>query len=408
MSSFRRTKSPSSSSSVRISGVKNWINGQSLVSTGHKQQDEIFGGGIALGTVLLVEEDRFSNFSETLIAYSIAEAIIHGHKTLLLCPAQEDVEKTLGKLPFALSASSNSSETPPETGIQQQTKNGLKIAWQYGKYLDPGCNPATEQNLSRDPSVTGHSSAVYCNSFDCSRSLQENICQGNPVRTLSTFPHMEDPVDFKFDLAAILKQIVSTVVSCIHSLPPNIVTRIYIPNLFGFSEYFDLDNTDAMASICRSLLALKQLVRGTNAIITISVRPHTTPRYLLRQLSQLADTAVCIESFAGKEESIPYEFREFSGFFIVRKQQQIGALAPHRAPHSKYGIKRDRRKLHIEPLHLPPEDSRALASSAPEGRNKASTGTAKSSDNTSTSHPPLVPGLACSSHGGFGDKSLDF
>lgn len=38
---------------------------------------------------------------------------------------------------------------------------------------------------------------------------------------------------------------------------------------------------------------------------------------------------------------------------------QIAAMAPHRTAACRFGIKRDRRKLHIEPLHLPPEDSRA-------------------------------------------------
>lgn len=34
-------------------------------------------------------------------------------------------------------------------------------------------------------------------------------------------------------------------------------------------------------------------------------------------------------------------------------------MAPHRSAACRFGLKRDRRKLHIEPLHLPPEDSRA-------------------------------------------------
>lgn len=34
-------------------------------------------------------------------------------------------------------------------------------------------------------------------------------------------------------------------------------------------------------------------------------------------------------------------------------------MIPYRPSAAKYGLKRDRRKLHVEPLHLPPEDSRA-------------------------------------------------
>jgi hypothetical protein len=34
-------------------------------------------------------------------------------------------------------------------------------------------------------------------------------------------------------------------------------------------------------------------------------------------------------------------------------------MIPARPSAAKYGLKRDRRKLHVELLHLPPEDSRA-------------------------------------------------
>jgi hypothetical protein len=37
-------------------------------------------------------------------------------------------------------------------------------------------------------------------------------------------------------------------------------------------------------------------------------------------------------------------------------------LAPFKPPGTRFGLKRDRRKLHIEPLHMPPELSRATAS----------------------------------------------
>lgn len=45
--------------------------------------------------------------------------------------------------------------------------------------------------------------------------------------------------------------------------------------------------------------------------------------------------------------------------FYLSSVLQIAAMAPHRPSACRFGLKRDRRKLHIEPLHLPPEDSRA-------------------------------------------------
>ena len=53
---------------------------------------------------------------------------------------------------------------------------------------------------------------------------------------------------------------------------------------------------------------------------------------------------------------MPQEFRDFLGFLSVKKILQTGVLSSSRPGYSKYGLKRDRRKLYIEPLHLPPED----------------------------------------------------
>lgn len=72
---------------------------------------------------------------------------------------------------------------------------------------------------------------------------------------------------------------------------------------------------------------------------------------------------------------MPVEFRDFLGFFLVHKVQQVGQLASTRPTYERYGIKRDRRKLYIEPLHLPPEDGE-------KGRGEIRSG-------TSCSAPPL-------------------
>jgi hypothetical protein len=82
-----------------------------------------------------------------------------------------------------------------------------------------------------------------------------------------------------------------------------------------------------------------------------------------------------VESFTGRGSSVPVEFRDFLGFFVVHKVQQVGQLASARPTYERYGIKRDRRKLYIEPLHLPPEDGE-------KGRGEVRSG-------TSCSAPPV-------------------
>lgn len=56
-------------------GTKPGANGQTLVSTGLADLDRILGGGLALGSLLLVEEDGASQHHETLARYFLAEGV---------------------------------------------------------------------------------------------------------------------------------------------------------------------------------------------------------------------------------------------------------------------------------------------------------------------------------------------
>nr|XP_020019194.1 elongator complex protein 4-like isoform X2 [Castor canadensis] len=74
---------------VSIAGTRPSVrNGQLLVSTGLPALDQLLGGGLAVGTVLLIE-DKYNIYSPLLFKYFLAEGIITGH-TLLVASAKED------------------------------------------------------------------------------------------------------------------------------------------------------------------------------------------------------------------------------------------------------------------------------------------------------------------------------
>lgn len=121
----------------------------------------------------------------------------------------------------------------------------------------------------------------------------------------------------------------------------------------------------AAMRVAAFILQLKHLIRACTTCrcslhITVNPSSVTSPQ-LVARLRQVADTVLSVESFAGRTHSVPYEFKEFQGFLVVHKIQQYGSMAPFRPPGTRFGLKRDRRKLHIEPLHLPPEESRAFS-----------------------------------------------
>lgn len=150
----------------------------------------------------------------------------------------------------------------------------------------------------------------------------------------------------------------------------------------------------------------------------------------LNNLRRLADAVIETEGFVSRREyPQPSEFRMFQGLLKIRKiTTMTGATANGGGGHfadrtnlrqpavELYGLKRDRRKLHIQMLHIPPEDyvegggsvgGGAVRSGA--GR-QSSEGSNNNSNIDSNNNNHLInsakraSGLACASSGG----ALDF
>lgn len=55
-------------------------NGQLRVSTGNGSIDAIFGGGLPLGALWLIEEDRYGCYTRALQRYFLGEGAVHRHE----------------------------------------------------------------------------------------------------------------------------------------------------------------------------------------------------------------------------------------------------------------------------------------------------------------------------------------
>ena len=135
------------------------------------------------------------------------------------------------------------------------------------------------------------------------------------------------------------------------------VSRIFIPHLCNLAANFGFRDEN-VRQIVQFMLGIRQLVRDQHATVAFSLSPDCCPSVLTSRLKGVVDTVISVDSFAGREQFVPYEFKEFCGLLTVERLQQVGSMASFRPPGSKFGLKRDSRKLHIEPLHLPPEESR--------------------------------------------------
>lgn len=379
--SFKRAGAASASSS-RKPGVKPWLNGQYMVSSGLRQLDTILGGGIVLGTTLLLEEDVHSDHARTLLAYSMAEATSQGHKVLLIGDMEEkEVDQMIQSLPYNLSL--NNEKLPEAKAANKDASaaaaSHLKIAWQYQKYLSTDTDSAAKATSER-PRVSV--SDNYCCSYDLARRMQPQLLEQHPLTVISLCN--ESPGTVLERVRTFLDANSTT------------VCQVVLPSI----QRCDHIETDVVTDRLRLFLAVKHLVRERMASCLLTIQPTELPARMLSKFENMADTCLRVESFAGRMDSVPYEFREFVGFLHVRKLQSVKSLAPHRPDNNRYGMKRDRRKLHIEPLHLPPEESRATVLTTAEMEGKG--------HEHRLGPRKQTPMLACASTGGAGTDDLDF
>jgi hypothetical protein len=148
----------------------------------------------------------------------------------------------------------------------------------------------------------------------------------------------------------------------------------------------------------------------------------------LVSLRRVCDAVFTCEGFSAMVSPPPLEFSDLAGILSIRKialqalSHFSDTTTSRRPPANRYGIKRDRRKMTIRMLHLPPEDFSAGGSSVGSGvrsgggKFKESKGDGSNSDResgkSSTSKATaLVPGMGCASHhmrSSHSSQSLDF
>ena len=175
-----------------ITGVKPWVNtGLGIVSTGNKQLDDLIGGGVALGTLTLIESDGFSNYGETLLLYNLVESVSHKHPVFVVTEDEIEGDRLMMSLPYnqTVGSSGNNEEVIPVVAMNNP-EDKLTIAWQYAKYIKtPGKLITVHYNvfisiylidiyyiflLDNTPKRTSSSNSdrakpTYCCSYDLSR-----------------------------------------------------------------------------------------------------------------------------------------------------------------------------------------------------------------------------------------------
>ncbi|GAB2250529.1 hypothetical protein Droror1_Dr00016779 [Drosera rotundifolia] len=330
-SSFSRNTSVGSTSET-AAGLKPGPNGAIFTSSGIPDLDRILGGGFCLGSLIMVMEDAEAPHHLLLLRRFMAQGLVHNQHVLYSSPLK-DPRGFLGTLPSPMSSKD---DKPHDKGLVQD--NGLRIAWQYQKYLGEAHGKLDNRDAKHE----------YNSDFDWRKPLERQFLSGKHIDCIST----------DGSTIGALRERCSTFFaqnsrgdggnSC--------GGRIAIQSFCAPQcEYYGKD-WDMLSFI----KYLRAMARSSNAVVMI-----TFPRSLLsesfsKRWQHMADTLLSVKAMPDEDkelEKLLTGYNEMVGLLNVHKIARVNTQVPLILEASTFSIKLRKRKfLTLECLNQAPID----------------------------------------------------
>lgn len=289
----------------------------------------------------------------------------------------------------------------------EEAEEGLEIAWQYRESVQ---RKRLGQGTKASNSIASKINAlqlkeVYCHSYDLAGRMAkqydiepfvdmpgidivECLCQPCPRGMYS---------ETKKRAFELFKSLVSRIQYHISSGGGGTTSKKVIRVLL-------LDAEVSVSAIVLPLLVSHIRKNSLPVAVMVTIRPwnvigNDRAATALGSLRRAADVVFACDGFASFRDPPPSEFRDLAGILTIRKMAAMGgghfanATSGRRPPADRYGFKRDRRKLHVRLLHLPPEEESSGGGSTSGVRSGGGKATEGSNTPTKTA---LEPGAGCS------------
>ncbi|XP_034625772.1 elongator complex protein 4 isoform X2 [Trachemys scripta elegans] len=326
--SFQR-KVPASSRLAAIAGTRPSVrHGQLLLSSGLPSLDCVLGGGLAVGTLLLIEEDKYGIYSNLLFKYFLAEGIVCGHN-LFVASAKEDPADILKELPAPLFDDVHKNQVDEkETAIKskQESQESMKIAWRY-------------QNLPK-MEVSPAASARFGHYYDVSKTVSPELLKSIKwhrfflPEEMSLHPEIKT-CNMTCDYTRLLQSIQRIIYqegfdgSYPQKKQKNIL-RIGIQSLGSVLWGDDIcctDNPEDIFSLTKFLYVLRGLLRMSLSACIITVPAHLIQnKAIMERVTNLSDTVVGLESFIGSERETNPLYKDYQGLIHVHQIPRLNSL----------------------------------------------------------------------------------
>ncbi|KAM9147809.1 elongator complex protein 4 isoform 4-T4 [Pangshura tecta] len=364
--SFQR-KVPASSRLAAIAGTRPSVrHGQLLLSSGLPSLDCVLGGGLAVGTLLLIEEDKYGIYSNLLFKYFLAEGIVCGHN-LFVASAKEDPADILKELPAPLFDDVHKNQVDEKETViksKQESQESMKIAWRY-------------QNLPRIE-VSPAASAQFGHYYDGSKTMSPELLQSTKWHRFflpeekSFHPEIKT-CNMTCGYTRLLQSIQRIICqegfdgSYPQKKQKNIL-RIGIQSLGSVLWGDDIccaDNPEDIYSLTKFLYVLRGLLRMSLSACIITVPAHLIQnKAIMERVTNLSDTVVALESFIGSERETNPLYKDYQGLIHVHQIPRLNSLICDVSGTKDLAFRLKRKLFTIERLHLPPDLSDTVSRSS--------------------------------------------
>jgi len=372
---------------VTRSGARGGLYGRILVSSGSADVDALTGGGLPLGSATCAGGDGCTTRGETLFGrYFLAEGVARGHR---LCWARassgrrrlgdddSDVDDLRAFIPRRIEGKTTSGggdddQDAEDGGARKADDDGLRIAWQYRRYLKEG-RALDDSRVGTSQFIRGGGSggdggseatdatkktrkkslraADMCASDDLTREEDASRLEGVDLTAARFWNDDED--DGEVDSWARCYVFIRDFIRETSAKGDATIGRVLV-------QPETPTDTAEWAECASFVSALKSLVYGTNVVLMLVLPMVDAPERVGALIRHSVDCAIDVQPLEGPTseiESLLPEPQTCVGLVAVRKLQFQGAVvSPLSRMDRVYALQVRRKRMAIKPLQIRPEE----------------------------------------------------
>jgi len=366
---------------VTRSGARGGLYGRILASSGSADVDALTGGGLPLGSATCAGTDGCTTRGETLFGrYFLAEGVARGHRLCWVRASSgrrlgetkddDDVDDLRAFIPRRVEGKTTGDDEDEDAEDERKADDGLRIAWQYRRYLKEGralddSRVGTSQFIRGGNPGDGGSEATgaakktrkkslrapdMCASYDLTR--EEDASRLEDV-DLTTARFWNDDDDVNVNSWSECYAFVRDFIRETNAKGDATLGRVLVQP--------ETPTDDAEWAECASLVsALKSLVYGTNVVLMFVLSLIDAPERVGALIRHSVDCAIDVQPLEGPTseiESLLPEPQTCVGLVAVRKLQFQGAVvSPLSRMDRVYALQVRRKRMAIKPLQIRPEE----------------------------------------------------